>query len=292
MSAIAVRTPRPLTLLKLGRVSNLPTVWTNVVAGAVVASASAKPEWLLQVGLAMTAFYVGGMYLNDYFDREIDARERPDRPICAGDISADSVRAIGFGLLVLGVLLMAPFGMTAAVWGVALGAVIVLYDLWHKGNAFGPVIMSACRALVYCGAGVAISGTLHPALILWAVVLAAHVVGLTYAAKQESLNQIGSLWPLAALAVPLIAALASLSHGWPLVLCLALLALVDIYAVRLLMERSAPGAVPRAVSVLIAAISIVDALVVSANGGGIALVAACIAGFVLTRLFQKLVPGT
>ena len=52
----------------------------------------------------MTAFYVGGMYLNDFFDRDIDARERPGRPIHAGDISAGAVSAIGFGLLAVGVV--------------------------------------------------------------------------------------------------------------------------------------------------------------------------------------------
>ena len=50
----------------------------------------------------MTAFYVGGMYLNDYFDRAIDARDRPGRPIDAGEIRAGSVLLIGFGLLAVG----------------------------------------------------------------------------------------------------------------------------------------------------------------------------------------------
>jgi len=49
--------------------------------------------------IAMSLMYVGGMYLNDYFDRAIDADERPGRPIPAGDISAALVAAIGFGLL-------------------------------------------------------------------------------------------------------------------------------------------------------------------------------------------------
>ena len=58
----------------------------------------------------MTAFYVGGMYLNDFFDRDIDARERPGRPIHAGDISAGAVSAIGFALLAVGAALL------VAVW--------------------------------------------------------------------------------------------------------------------------------------------------------------------------------
>ena len=64
-----------------------------------------RPAEVGLLGLAMTAFYVGGMYLNDYFDREIDARERPGRPINAGEITAGAVSLIGFGLLALGILL-------------------------------------------------------------------------------------------------------------------------------------------------------------------------------------------
>src|SRR5215813_9496421 len=133
MSAIALGVPRLSTLLRLGRVSNLPTVWTNVVAGSVVAGGSDKPGRMAVTALAMTAFYVGGMYLNDYFDRELDARERPGRPIHAGEIGAGTVSAVGFVLLAIGVVLLAPYGLQAVIWGLALAAAIVLYDSWHKG---------------------------------------------------------------------------------------------------------------------------------------------------------------
>ena len=189
----------------------------------------------------MTAFYVGGMYLNDFFDREIDARERPGRPIHAGDIGAVTVSAIGFALLAAGVALLAPFGLLTAGWGLALAAAIVLYDAWHKGNIFAPVIMGLCRALVYLGTGAAVSGNILPALIVGATALAAHVIGLTYAAKQENLNQIGRLWPLAVLAVPLLLALPGISTGWLVIVVALLLCAVDIVAVRLLAKRATGG---------------------------------------------------
>jgi 4-hydroxybenzoate polyprenyltransferase len=87
------------TLLKLGRVSNLPTVWTNVLAGAALADAGLRTWRLSLVLLAMSLFYVGGMFLNDYFDRAIDARERPERPIPARAISTSAVASIGLALL-------------------------------------------------------------------------------------------------------------------------------------------------------------------------------------------------
>jgi len=61
MNTAVVRAPSAQTLLRLGRVSNLPTVWTNVIAGATIANTAATVADIATVGLAMTAFYVGGM---------------------------------------------------------------------------------------------------------------------------------------------------------------------------------------------------------------------------------------
>ncbi len=279
MNTAVVRAPSAQTLLRLGRVSNLPTVWTNVIAGATIANTAATVADISTVGLAMTAFYVGGMYLNG-------------RPIHAGDIGAATVSAIGFALLAAGVALLTPFGLFTAVWGFALAVAIVLYDAWHKGNSFAPVIMGLCRALVYLGTGAAVSGNVLPALIVGATALAAHVIGLTYAAKQENLNNVGRLWPLAVLAGPLLLALSGVSTGWLVVVASLLLCAADIAAVRLLARRATADAVPRAVSMLIAAICLVDALAVALHGGGIVLTCVCASGYLLTRLFQAAVPGT
>jgi len=292
MSVAAARGFSASTLLRLGRISNLPTVWTNVIAGTVIAGGMRTPGEIVVIALAMSAFYVGGMYLNDFFDRAIDARERSTRPIVAGEISAGTVSWIGFGLLAIGVALLIPFGLAATVWGAALAGVIVLYDIWHKGNALGPTIMGLCRALVYLAAGVAMTGHVSLALMIGAFVLAAHTAGISYAARQESLDTIGNLWPMLLLAAPLLAALPAIARGWIEPLAFALLLVADAIAVWLLAVRPAPGSTPRAVSGLIAAISLVDALAVAWAGGDPPLILACAAGYPLTRLFQASIPGT
>ena len=292
MNVVAVRAPSAQTLLRLGRVSNLPTVWTNVIAAATISNAAADFADVALVGLAMTALYVGGMYLNDFFDRDIDARERPGRPIHAGDISAGAVSTIGFALLAVGVALLLRFGFLTVIWGLALAGAIVLYDAWHKGNIFAPVIMGLCRALVYLATGAGVIGEIRFALIAGAIALAAHVIGLTYAAKQENLNEVGRLWPLAFLAAPLLLALPAILSGLPVVIACLLLCAADVAAVRLLAQRAAPDAVPRAVSMLIAAICLVDALAVALYAGGILLACICASGYLLTRLFQMFIPGT
>ena len=92
-----------LTLaLRLGRISNLPTVWTNVLVGVLLAGGSLADPRLPLLMLALSLFYVGGMFLNDAFDREFDAQHRPERPIPSGQVSARQVFVIGFGLLAIG----------------------------------------------------------------------------------------------------------------------------------------------------------------------------------------------
>ena len=55
--------------LRLGRISNLPTVWTNVLAGALLAGGGLADVRVPLLMLALSMFYLGGMFLNDAFDR-------------------------------------------------------------------------------------------------------------------------------------------------------------------------------------------------------------------------------
>jgi 4-hydroxybenzoate polyprenyltransferase len=298
MSSLTRKPPSLNIYLRLGRVSNLPTVWTNVLAGTVLGGGSAavlQPRTLV-VGAAISAFYVAGMYLNDAFDRVIDARERPGRPIPSGDISALTVFGIGFTLLALGLIGLMLCGTGGALAGVLLALAIVVYDIWHKGNPCSPLIMGLCRMLVYLTAALVAGGSsdaIGAALALAAVAVLAHIAGLTYAAKQEALDRVGRYWPLALLALPiglygLVApGLASLA----LLVPMAALALTDLAAVRQLMRRQA-GDVPKAVAQLIAATSLLDAMVIAAAGADLALLIACFAAYACTRLLQRVIPGT
>ena len=139
------------TYLRLGRVSNLPTVWTNCLAASILAGAVPDLIRLTLIALAISLLYVSGMFLNDAFDQEFDRRYRPERPIPSGEISGAAVYKIGFALMVLGlVILFASFPQTGAVfWGMVLAALIVFYDWSHKKTAASPVIMALCRVAVY-----------------------------------------------------------------------------------------------------------------------------------------------
>src|SRR5689334_25098030 len=68
------------SLLLLGRVSNLPTVWSNCLAGWMLSEGGSWGRFAL-LGFAATCLYVGGMYLNDAFDSQVDRQHRPERPV-------------------------------------------------------------------------------------------------------------------------------------------------------------------------------------------------------------------
>lgn len=280
-----------LTLLRLGRVSNLPTVWTNALAGAVLAGSDWR-DWRLAAMLAaMSLFYLGGMYLNDYFDRAIDARERPERPIPSGAISARAVAMAGFGLVGAGFLVAATMGPLAATLAALLAGAIVAYDLHHKGNPLAPVVMGACRALVYCTVAAALTGNVSMIVTLSGTAIGAYVAGLTYAARQENLDTVGCLWPLILLAAPLAASIGALSHGAGAFAIYLMPVAWIAAAIYLLARRPGPGSVSRAVGWLIAGVSLCDAAILAGVGAiGPALVA--IAGFVATLVAQKYVAGT
>lgn len=284
--------------LRLGRVSNLPTVWTNVAAGTALSGALLSPALFLALALAFSLFYVAGMYLNDAFDREIDARERPERPIPAGLVSARTVFAAGFGLLAAGWLLLLAIGYLPAEgtgWrgplaGALLAAAILLYDAWHKGNPLSPLLMGLCRLLVYLGAGAAAAAALPLALLVAAGVALAYLIGLTYAAKQENLQQIGKLWPLAFLAVPAGYAVWTATTGPAGILAAFAFLAWQGYALSFLL-RPERRDVPRAVVSLIAGLCLLDALfVIAAGQPALALFAA--AAFLLTLALQRRIAGT
>jgi hypothetical protein len=284
-------------LLQLGRVSNLPTVWSNVLAALALSGALSAEPRVLALAAAFSVFYVGGMYLNDAFDRHIDAVERPTRPIPSGQISANTVFGIGFGALLCGTLITAVVARStgasvarATTSSAVLSGCIVFYDIYHKKNPLSPLVMGACRVMIYVAVAYAVSDHLSPAVLLGAAALWCHLIGLTYAAKQEALNRLTRLWPLAFLALPALYGI-YLATTQPLVWpFLALLVGWVIYALRFL-RQGPQRAVPQAVIRLIAAISLLDALLIASTGTllGAAVAATCCA---TTRALQRVIPGT
>ncbi len=111
-------------------------------------------------GLSASFFIAGaGNVLNDYYDRDIDRINHPERPIPAGNIAPENAKMFSYALFSLGLILSA-FTLTWSAFGIALCAVILLfvYESNFKRKGFsGNVIISILAALVFLYGGACVS---------------------------------------------------------------------------------------------------------------------------------------
>ena len=177
------------TLLILARASNLPTVWSNCLAGWMLGGGGSAGRFLM-LCLGATCLYTGGMFLNDAFDAEFDRRHRAERPIPSGSITLDEVWRWGFGWLGLGTVTLVLLGPVTGALTAILLLCIVLYDAVHKLVDFSPVLMAACRFFLYLvAASTAQEGV--TGLAIWsAFALATYIIGLSYLVRRESTRRV------------------------------------------------------------------------------------------------------
>jgi 4-hydroxybenzoate polyprenyltransferase len=141
----------PLPLLRCLRISLAPSAFADVVAGSLLGlavSGAFDPRRFAFAALASLGAYHGGMALNDFADREEDARDRPDRPIPSGALRPKFVLHVGLALLL--VSLAAALLAGPATFAVACGLALLVpaYDFGAKRSPLaGPLLLGACRAL-------------------------------------------------------------------------------------------------------------------------------------------------
>jgi uncharacterized membrane protein SirB2 len=146
--------------LETGRISNLPTVWSNVFLGLLLAQSFA---WKNMAFLAVAAsfLYVGGCYLGDARDVEFDRNHRPSRPIPSGVLSRSLVWGMAVTFMAIGLCLFAPvtgFSLSRLLGPIALTLAIIAYALFHKQTPWiGLPLIGACRGLLVWSAMYGIS---------------------------------------------------------------------------------------------------------------------------------------
>ena len=272
--------------LALARISNSPTVVSNVLAGAALAGGLGQPLAVFLVAAALVLFYTAGMYLNDLFDYEHDVTMQPDRPLAAGKVSRRAALTITAALFTVGSLLLAFTGLVPLLSGGVLIGLIVLYDAWHKTNPLSPLVMASTRAMVYVTAFLAFSLQVSAPLVIWSLLLALYIVGLTYLAKMESRPGFARYWPALALLLPAVyAALQVGTVGLVLTLLFVLWVSFCLYLVYVKRNFGV------AIGSLIAGVSLLDALVLAGAGSDVGVFLALLA-FGLTLFLQRYVRGT
>ena len=282
--------PQLRTLLVLGRVANLPTVWSNCLAGWWLGGGGNfwKLPFLL---LGVSALYTGGAFLNDAFDTDSDRQRRPERPIPAEKISAPLVWRLGFGQLVAGIFLLLFCSQLSAGAAILLALFILLYNFSHKFFTAAPWLMGACRFWIYVIAGAAGAWGLNGWPILAGVALAFYTAGLSYVVRRESHRGFIPLWPLLVLAAPVILALAMNTGSFRL-RAIWIAAVLCLWAGRCVRTIYFGGTnVSLIVSNLLAGIVLVDWLAVAPQISFWLSATVFLALFGLTKWLQKVAPA-
>lgn len=172
-------------VVRLVRPANLPTAAADALAGAAIVGA-ASPRAYVALAAASMLLYAGGVALNDVFDAELDALERPERPIPAGVISSRAGFFTAAVLMAGGIALAFTVGTVAGIVATAVAYAAVVYDRWAKHNPlWGPVVMGACRALNLL-LGMAAAPLLMPVYAAWVLVPWLYVAAVTGLSRGET----------------------------------------------------------------------------------------------------------
>jgi len=299
--------------LHLARVSNLPTVWTNVTAAWLLASGhwnDARLSWLI---LAGSLLYTGGMILNDAADLSFDRVHRQERPLPSGQVSATSAWCVGIGMLLVGAGVAWMKGGAQPLCIAGLVLCILFYDLYHKPWAGSVIVMGACRTLLVCMAGSVLllenatekGGTtmgaachggldalchLPSLVLLYGGALGIYTVALSVAARSGGKSRVRwLLW------TPVLPFLWGASAGLKLQVFapnLALMIVPPIFALIIIsaLLRLRHGRIDAAVGLLLAGFVVVDALALCHTQPALALGFVALAPFL--RLWQRWVAAT
>jgi 4-hydroxybenzoate polyprenyltransferase len=136
--------------LLLVRLPNIFTTPTNILTGyfaAVLPSWNVDALQLSYLIFSSALLYVAGIVFNDYFDIEIDLRERPYRPLPSKSITTKKALLIGIISLLSANLLAFLAGVSSFVVCIVLSAIVIGYDYRLKNTLIGPIVMGSTRSL-------------------------------------------------------------------------------------------------------------------------------------------------
>lgn len=298
--------------LHLARISNLPTVWTNVTAAWLLSGGGLEDARLYWLILAGSLLYTGGMILNDAADEKFDREHRPERPIPSGQVSAKAAWSVGIGMMIAGAWLAFDKGWAHPLFIAGLLVCIVFYDLYHKPWAGSVFVMGACRTMLIAMAGsarlidLAFEETLSPIapsfrlgfdslnylprlVVIHALAVGIYTVALSMAARSGGRSSVRFL-----LWVPLMSLLSgkavdmTLDSAKPLALFVVLAAFALLVISAQLRLRN--GRIDAAVGLLLAGFVIADALAICTSSPVLALV--FVGAAPLLRFWQRWVAAT
>lgn len=275
--------------LLLVRLPNVFTTPSNILVGYLATTPPAEANGFHLAALMVSSglLYIAGIVLNDYFDVEVDRRERPSRPLPSGSISKE--RAMSIALIALAAANAIALAVSPASLAVsaALTAAIIAYDYRLKRSPAGAFAMGSTRFLnVILGASPALSaavasgGRAVPVPGIWAAAIFAatslfvYIIAIMILSKKEVSNEKPNTSAAFSIIFAMIASIALagiflLQLQWVFLINLMIFAVVIIATYRRLITESSPDSNPaqQAIKNMVISIIILDSVFVSGMAG-------------------------
>lgn len=275
--------------LLLVRLPNVFTTPSNILVGYLATTPPAEANGFHLAALMVSSglLYIAGIVLNDYFDVEVDRRERPSRPLASGSISKE--RAMSIALIALAAANAITLAVSPASLAVsaALTAAIIAYDYRLKRSPAGPFAMGSTRFLnVILGASPALSaavasgGRAVPVPGIWAAAIFAatslfvYIIAIMILSKKEVGNEKPNTSAAFSIIFAMIASIALagiflLQLQWVFLINLMIFAAVIVATYKRLITESSPDSNPvqQAIKNMVISIIILDSVFVSGMAG-------------------------
>jgi 4-hydroxybenzoate polyprenyltransferase len=261
--------------LQLMRLPNVFTAIADIVAGYLIVRGSAVSfAELGALVLATSGIYSAGCVLNDFCDREVDARERPSRPLPSGKVTGREALILTFFLFAAGIFGAYLAGPDSFFIALAIVLLVIVYDTRGKQHEIiGPLNMAACRAgNLLLGMSPALAVSLP---LVFPLVSFCYIFLVTILSRLETEgNAGGRAWLMAGgiIAIFLLFVLFALLGDIAVdaFIYLLLLACLVLPPLRRALRVNTPQAVQQSVRSLILAIPFLDAAYAAAMQGAVA----------------------
>ena len=171
--------------LQLVRLPGIFTAFSNVLIGYFFSFSFNSEVIFLPYLLATSGMlFCSGMIFNDYFDYNLDKKERSFRPLPSGKISKQNALLIGFIFLILANISAFFLGFDSLIISLILSCMILFYNLKLKSISFLGILNLSLIRMLNILLGFSIIGISFE-FIQYLFPLGIFIVGISILAKNE-----------------------------------------------------------------------------------------------------------
>ena len=171
---------------QLVRIPGIFTAFSNILVGFFLVQESyVNLEFIIPLLSTSGFLFLAGMIFNDYFDYELDKKERPSRPLPSGAISKKSAFFLGVIFLFIANISSSLVGVQSLMISFLMTLLILSYDFRLKQiPILGILSLSTIRFLnVILGASIILFDI---QIIQYAIPIGLFVGGISILAKTET----------------------------------------------------------------------------------------------------------